>query len=102
VPNAWKKPGPRRYERQSQHHADIPSARRAGNNSLIQERVVAMMSGFFGGLALLLAGLGLYGVTSYSVNRRRTELGIRLALGAAPGGVVRLVLAVSQILSPLA
>ena len=62
------------------------------NNSLIQERVVAMMSGFFGGLALLLAGLGLYGVTSYSVNRRRTELGIRLALGSAPGGVIRLVL----------
>jgi putative ABC transport system permease protein len=62
------------------------------NNSLIQERVVAMMSGFFGGLALLLAGLGLYGVTAYSVNRRRTELGIRLALGAAPGGVIRLVL----------
>jgi putative ABC transport system permease protein len=62
------------------------------NNSLIQERVVAMMSGFFGGLALLLAGLGLYGVTSYAVNRRRTELGIRLALGAGPGGVIRLVL----------
>jgi putative ABC transport system permease protein len=62
------------------------------NSSLIQERVVAIMSGFFGGLALLLAGLGLYGVTSYAVNRRRTELGIRMALGAAPGGVVRIVL----------
>ncbi len=62
------------------------------NNSLIQERVVAIMSGFFGGLALLLAGLGLYGVTSYAVNRRRTELGIRMALGAGPGGVVGLVL----------
>ena len=62
------------------------------DNSLIQERVVAMMSGFFGGLALLLAGLGLYGVTSYAVNRRRTELGIRLALGAAPGRVIGLVL----------
>ena len=62
------------------------------NNSLIQERIVAMMSGFFGALALLLAGLGLYGVTSYAVTRRRTELGIRMALGAGPGGVVSLVL----------
>jgi putative ABC transport system permease protein len=62
------------------------------NAALTQERVVAMLSGFFGALALLLAGLGLYGVTSYAVSRRRTEIGIRMALGAAPGGVVRMVL----------
>ncbi|MBI2401938.1 MAG: ABC transporter permease [Gemmatimonadetes bacterium] len=62
------------------------------NAALTQERVLAMLSGFFGGLALLLAGLGLYGVTAYAVHRRRGELGIRMALGAPPGGVVRLVL----------
>jgi predicted permease len=62
------------------------------DSSLAQERVVAILSGFFGVLALLLAGMGLYGVTTYAVSRRRTEIGIRMALGADAGGVIRLVL----------
>jgi len=56
-----------------------------------QERLVAMMSGFFGALALLLAGLGLYGIVAHAVRARRTEIGLRMALGAQRAGIVRLV-----------
>jgi ABC-type antimicrobial peptide transport system permease subunit len=53
---------------------------------------VAMLASIFGSIGLLLSAIGLYGVTSYSVIRRRLEIGIRLALGAEPRAAVRLVL----------
>ena len=60
--------------------------------SLTQERLIALLSGFFGVLAVGLAALGLYGVTAYAVARRRTEIGIRIAVGAGYADVIRLVL----------
>ena len=62
------------------------------DDSLVQERVLATLSGFFAGVALLLAMVGLYGAISYMVTLRQTELGVRMALGAAPGSILRLVL----------
>jgi ABC-type antimicrobial peptide transport system permease subunit len=51
-----------------------------------------MLAGFFGAVALLLSGVGLFGVSSYAVTRRRAEIGIRLALGGQPHAVLRAVL----------
>ena len=62
------------------------------DGALVRERLLAMLSGFFAGLALLLAGIGLYGMTAYSVSRRKAEIGIRMALGARSSRVVAMVL----------
>jgi putative ABC transport system permease protein len=59
---------------------------------LVPERLMAWLSGFFGVLAMLIAAIGLYGVMSYIVTRRRVEIGVRMALGAEPHTVIRMVL----------
>jgi ABC-type antimicrobial peptide transport system permease subunit len=69
-----------------------------------QERMLARLTMLFGGLALLLAAIGLYGVTAYTVVRRTSEIGIRMALGADRTGVIAMILrgAMVQTLTGLA
>jgi len=62
------------------------------DESLLQERLMATLSGFFGFVAALLATVGLYGVVSYMVIRRTNEIGIRMALGADRAGILKMIL----------
>jgi predicted permease len=67
------------------------SVREQVAQSLTRERLMATLSGFFGGLAVLIAMIGLYGVMSYMVARRRIEIGVRMALGADARSVLRMI-----------
>jgi predicted permease len=79
------------------HDADLPidalePLARLMRQSIREERLLARLAMVFGGAALLLAAIGLYGVMSYAVTRRSNEIGLRVALGAQRGNVVRMVL----------
>jgi predicted permease len=62
------------------------------DHSIIRERIMAVLGGFFGLLALLVAGLGIFGVMAFQVSRRTNEFGVRIALGATHGSIIALVL----------
>ena len=66
--------------------------------SLTTERAISQLSAFFGVLALALASIGLYGVMAYNAARRTNEIGIRVALGAQPRDILRIVLRETLIL----
>jgi len=69
----------------------IQTLREREDGAFIEERLISTLLSFFSGLALLLACVGLYGLMSYSVNSRTGEMGIRMALGAGPRTVLRLI-----------
>ena len=68
------------------------------DNTIVRERLLAMLSIFFAAVAALLALLGLYGVIAYGVSKRTNEIGVRIALGAGRGAVLTMILREAAVL----
>jgi putative ABC transport system permease protein len=81
--------------------SDVTTAEQLVSDSVASRRLNMLLLAIFAGLALLLAAVGIYGVMAYAVNRRRHEIGVRMALGAARGDIVRLVLGKALVLGGL-
>ena len=99
-PAALKKPV---QDRMTQRFANLRIADNAPvtenmRDDITEQRMLAQLSSLFGGLALVLAVTGLYGVMSYTTSLRTNEIGIRMALGAESGAVLRMVLGESMVL----
>ncbi|MGB7283228.1 MAG: ABC transporter permease [Candidatus Acidiferrum sp.] len=93
TPEALEKPISQAIDSLGHEYAlNIKSIAQIVDSELVEERVTAMLSGFFAALALLLASIGLYGLMSYTVTRRTREIGIRVAVGAQRQNVLWLVL----------
>jgi len=87
---------------QSLHHEYSVSAKtleETTDQALVEDRATAVLSTLFAGLALILAGIGLFGLMSYAVTRRTREIGIRIAVGAQPETILGLVLREAVLLS---
>jgi hypothetical protein len=95
--------GPVRKQVEGARHAllihNVSTIQKDFEQTLIQERLVAALSATFGTVALVLVGIGLYGILAFAVARRTNEIGIRMALGATKRAMVWLVLAESLALA---
>jgi ABC-type antimicrobial peptide transport system permease subunit len=74
------------------HVLSLKTAQALIDESIVTERLIAKLSTFFGALAILLAAIGLYRVMSYTVARRTSEIGVRMALGASQSSVASMIL----------
>jgi putative ABC transport system permease protein len=85
----------------SQPVYDIKTMDQMLGESVSQPRLYTILLGVFAGVALALAAVGIYGVLNYSVNQRRQEIGIRLALGAQPGHILKMIVGQGMILTAI-